>query len=821
MEINNWYITLNGGVYYVRQIDNRVCWFGESIDGNEVEGLPFANIFVGTRSGNEVSGKWFDIPKGKSQRSGTLIFSVSDDSTTITRISETGGFSHSNWYQEPKGVLKVSSNCHNAGFRTVYEEDYTGVWLSDDGAVFYLLQTAHELVWFAEKGNEWSHIFVGIATGDTISGNWMDVPKASRNNFGQVEFNRKDGVLGDGTWRASVPFSLKLSSENGGFSTQILSKIETLGVDLSLETLELFRTEESYGDEPYLWTVFAKIDGSTVDLFRAQNSPTIISNSGSHNNLTNRSDRNAGLMLPIVNPAIGKFSTVLQTLTSIDPQSDLAKNFTFFGFLGVAWDEDGFTDRGAEGLRHFLVSTLTEEITPKLGNLWSNPNISIYDLVATATATGQPSVWEFLRKTRISPYVNRILGAAVTYLVEGGTDDLIGYNYDVYSFNDLISDPTLSSGSVTRNISLTFYNGEVSFNGIYKLHGKLTIYYLLKLHTILAIQNRNGGVEIFYLATGNSNNIYHKMQDDDRVSWRGTTILGTSHNMARVLAVGKDAHGMLQVFYIGTNNGIYFQLQNSDGSWQPEKILGSSTNAGKTITVSQNGDGFLNAFYIGTDDCIYHNFQHGLQQDWSGEILLCPSSVKAKVLAAVTNRNGGIDVFYVGIDGLLYSISQSFAGGTWSGISLFVTPTNSMKAIEVAKNHHGGLEAIYIGVDNQVYHNKQILVNSNFHWTGESLLGPIPNSAKAIAIGKNEDERLELFYIGTDNLLYHTWQIDTSGVWSEQSLLGGSSTKVLSIAVCKNSAKCLEVFYVSSGGKIYHNWQETPNGAWVGENILE
>src|SRR5205807_4391354 len=40
-------------------------------------------------------------------------------------------------------------------------------------------------------------------------------------------------------------------------------------------------------------------------------------------------------------------------------------------------------------------------------------------------------------------------------------------------------------------------------------------------------------------------------------------------------------------------------------------------------------------------------------------------------------------------------------------------------------------------------------------WSGEVRLG---GSAKALAVGQNQDGHLELFYVGTNDAIYHNWQ---------------------------------------------------------------
>jgi hypothetical protein len=37
------------------------------------------------------------------------------------------------------------------------------------------------------------------------------------------------------------------------------------------------------------------------------------------------------------------------------------------------------------------------------------------------------------------------------------------------------------------------------------------------------------------------------------------------------------------------------------------------------------------------------------------------------------------------------------------------------------------------------------------------------NSAKQICVGQNQDGRLEIFYVGTNDRIYHNWQTTPNG----------------------------------------------------------
>ncbi|MDY8136247.1 hypothetical protein [Aquimarina sp. 2201CG5-10] len=84
----------DGGFYYIRQIGNRIMWFGEQDYKN---GRPiWSNVAFGIRSGNTINLEWIDVPKGNNGGYGKLVLKV-DDANTISRTQATGGFGGRTW----------------------------------------------------------------------------------------------------------------------------------------------------------------------------------------------------------------------------------------------------------------------------------------------------------------------------------------------------------------------------------------------------------------------------------------------------------------------------------------------------------------------------------------------------------------------------------------------------------------------------------------------------------------------------------------------------------------------------------------------------
>ena len=154
-------------------------------------------------------------------------------------------------------------------------------------------------------------------------------------------------------------------------------------------------------------------------------------------------------------------------------------------------------------------------------------------------------------------------------------------------------------------------------------------------------------------------------------------------------------------------------------------------------------------------------------------------------------------------------IAPKSAGGGWSGENSL---GGSAKQIAVGQNKDGRLELFYVGTNNALYHNWQTSAGGG--WSGENSIG---GSAKQIADGQNSDGRLEVFYVGTNDAIYHNWQKSAGGGWNGENSLGGSAKQ---IAVGQNSDGRLEVFYVGTNDAIYHNWQKSAGGGWNGESSL-
>jgi hypothetical protein len=68
--------------------------------------------------------------------------------------------------------------------------DLTGVWKADDNGTYYLRQAGNKLSWYGERSKNnpaWSNVYLGEIHGDTIKGQWVDVPKGRGMGRGKLK----------------------------------------------------------------------------------------------------------------------------------------------------------------------------------------------------------------------------------------------------------------------------------------------------------------------------------------------------------------------------------------------------------------------------------------------------------------------------------------------------------------------------------------------------------------------------------------------------------------------------------------------------------
>jgi C1A family cysteine protease len=165
----------------------------------------------------------------------------------------------------------------------------------------------------------------------------------------------------------------------------------------------------------------------------------------------------------------------------------------------------------------------------------------------------------------------------------------------------------------------------------------------------------------------------------------------------------------------------------------------------------------------------------------------------------------GIDTTYGPYGAVGVSVVEQGAWSGWASEGGVLTSD-----LAIGNNADGRLEVFARGTDNALWHKWQVAPNSS--WSGwASLAGVLTSKA---ATGRNADGRLEVFVRGTDNALWHKWQVAPNSGWSGWASEGGVLTS--NIAIGSNANGRLEVFVRGTDNALWHKWQVAPNSGWSG-----
>lgn len=145
---------------------------------------------------------------------------------------------------------------------------------------------------------------------------------------------------------------------------------------------------------------------------------------------------------------------------------------------------------------------------------------------------------------------------------------------------------------------------------------------------------------------------------------------------------------------------------------------------------------------------------------------------------------------------------------TWSPVYAFGGSTRG--EVGTGLNADGRLELFVIGPDGQLWHTWQTQPNGGW-WTWVPMGGSYPLTARP-AVAKNKDGRMEVFVRGNSNELWHAFQTIPNGGWSPHYGMGGTLSDDPTVGA--NADGRIELFARFTNGQIWHAWQVAPNLAF-------
>lgn len=278
---------------------------------------------------------------------------------------------------------------------------------------------------------------------------------------------------------------------------------------------------------------------------------------------------------------------------------------------------------------------------------------------------------------------------------------------------------------------------------------------------------------------------------------------------AVLLAAAQNNDGRLEVIYTNSATQIMHCYQNANGTWSGGISFGGTA---QQVTLTKDKLGRLTLIYVGSNNTIWSNWQPSagaITSAWPGTNF---GTAQAKQIAVNTNEDGSLVMLLIGLDNWIYWTAQSPTNQIWSPITK--TPW-AAKQITLAKNQDGRLEFFYVGTNDQIYHGWQTTKNVNT-WSE----GPLSGSAKSLIAGNTSDGAITLFYIGMDNNIYHNSQTAPNSLsWGGdirafQGVYYQGPASVIGLA--RNQDGRLQLYWVGNDGYSYGTWQNTLNGPYVG-----
>ncbi len=170
-------------------------------------------------------------------------------------------------------------------------------------------------------------------------------------------------------------------------------------------------------------------------------------------------------------------------------------------------------------------------------------------------------------------------------------------------------------------------------------------------------------------------------------------------------------------------------------------------------------------------------------------------------------------------------MGDEFSWGAWTPIGFPVVGVAPAAKLAAASNHDGHLEVFAVGADGAVWHTWQTSPNGPW-FPGWASLGQPEGVSFAfpqqgvIHVEQNQDGRLEVFVTGDDGNMWHIFQAVRDANWVDQwESLGrpdGLAAPGFNQAVVRNEVDELEVFVNSPDtGELWSIWQDAPNGGWA------
>jgi hypothetical protein len=175
VQLKPFYKSDNGALIYTRQIGSKVYWLAERFDRK------FVAVFKGEIKNNDITGTYYNIPKGKAKGTGSLKVQISNGGKTL---KITGGNMDGQTLREITCPTKFPAR-RRAHYRGNIIENLTGRWDASNAGQMHLLDKKGIIAgcFFGQQKNSNDRpltvkVFFGAKNKDntSMSIEWFDLP---------------------------------------------------------------------------------------------------------------------------------------------------------------------------------------------------------------------------------------------------------------------------------------------------------------------------------------------------------------------------------------------------------------------------------------------------------------------------------------------------------------------------------------------------------------------------------------------------------------------------------------------------------------------
>lgn len=199
------------------------------------------------------------------------------------------------------------------------------------------------------------------------------------------------------------------------------------------------------------------------------------------------------------------------------------------------------------------------------------------------------------------------------------------------------------------------------------------------------------------------------------------------------------------------------------------------------------------------------------------EITVSPNNVRLNQMAPVAIRDSSNRLHLFCIDqtgaqtGALWTIGQGASNGGWGSWIPLATPTGvTLATLAVGSNQDGRLQVFSIDTANSLH---TIYETAPGVWSAWNVLAPPTTSPSvtSVAVGQDPDGRLEVLAIATDGTMRHIAQTAPNNGWGAWASLGSWIDR---LCVGQNADGRLQVFARGADKALWHVSQTAPNNGW-------